>query len=85
MQKLAMNALGDTVVAHDDVLFCGGDSAEAAYFVQSGRLKHGGIVLKTHSWSQNPAVNMKKGHSVVVFSRGTWYPSLPQDVSLCAR
>ena len=50
MQKLAMNALGDTVVAHDDVLFCGGDSAEAAYFVQSGRLKHGGIFLKTHSW-----------------------------------
>lgn len=46
MQKLAMNALGDTVVAHDDVLFCGGDSAEAAYFVQSGRLKHGGIFFK---------------------------------------
>ena len=42
MQKLAMNALGDTVVAHDDVLFCSGDLAEAAYFVQSGRLKLGG-------------------------------------------
>lgn len=41
MQKLALNALGDTVVAHDDVVFCGGDTAEAAYFVQSGRLKRG--------------------------------------------
>jgi hypothetical protein len=41
MQKLAVNALGDTVVAHDDVLFGAGDSAEAAYFVQSGRLQPG--------------------------------------------
>lgn len=60
MQKLAMNALGDTVVAHDDVLFCGGDSAEAAYFVQSGRLTYhcaqddddddASIPVLSHTW-----------------------------------
>jgi len=59
MQKLAVNALGDTVVAHDDVLFGAGDSAEAAYFVQSGRLNYhwgeeddsdGGIPVSRNVW-----------------------------------
>lgn len=59
MQKLAVNALGDTVVAHDDVLFGAGDSAEAAYFVQSGRLNYlweeeedsdGGIPVNRNVW-----------------------------------
>ena len=51
MQKLAMTALGDTVVAHDDVLFVVGDLAESAYFVQSGRLKHGFFVFSLEALS----------------------------------
>ena len=52
MQKLAVNALGDTVVAHDDVLFGAGDSAEAAYFVQSGRLQPGHQIFQMGPFSK---------------------------------
>ena len=41
LHKLSMNALANTVVAHDDVLFCSGDLATAAYFVQSGHMRLG--------------------------------------------
>ncbi|CAJ1432423.1 unnamed protein product [Effrenium voratum] len=40
LHKLSMNALANTVVAHDDVLFCSGDLATAAYFVQSGHMNY---------------------------------------------
>ena len=64
MQKLAVNALGDTVVAHDDVLFGAGDSAEAAYFVQSGRLQPGHQIFQmglSQNGSPSPmvALNLK--------------------------
>ena len=38
MHKLAQTALDNSVLAHDDILFCAGDVASAAYFVQSGHL-----------------------------------------------
>lgn len=40
MHKLAMNAVGSSVVAHDDLVFCMGDWATGAYFTHSGSLKY---------------------------------------------
>eukprot|EP00439_Symbiodinium_sp_Y106_P021659 s711_g2.t1 len=40
MHKLAMNAVGNSVVAHDDLVFCMGDWATGAYFTHSGSLKY---------------------------------------------